>query len=626
MLTQMKNKYGKRICIFLFLLLCDGIFGYTGQENIASEEQIDKKAQEALFLLYQEDLYRIDQMREENLIFGENGWACTDDVYREVIGEDRWGQTAMMSPGWPDDKLYNGILIVKKDARGFGMRIVVAEGSKAGSEVWEYGYYESGDVAVVTCSMTGAREGDVPEYQVCGQALYYTQITDSDMDEPLYQSSPNRDWDRCMQKYGQMTYEQGKEYYVADEQIFEVDRENGRMSDVSDRIDAYMVGWLRQCARRVCCRLKVTPEVIACAKELLPGDYTLSSDSEVAVSDVNQDGWDDYVVLAKHTRIDDAGNPYQAQDMWLFISDGTGGYDRKLLERWHSGSIEFMSDNVFRCWRYIGEDVESYQYFSYDSEQNDFFLDRMTQCERGDSYVLFEGRETMGEVLIEDFFRDAWDYASRVREYYNHVVSHENYEIIYRRSINYKNTNTEIEDLVRDEISMLQEVAVKSTDINASDVERLKIVTCVDYITPRVISGHVNWRVYRTDSGNDYYTYVSILLDTEHGERLDITELIKEEELLEICRRAAKDERRRELAKEEKERGIELIQELYEDAGRVTATGQIVTGTDGKYLWIELTAWGLHVSGRDEEGTVDLWLDKENFYNTPLWYYMEPTF
>ena len=44
------------------------------------------------------------------------------------------------------------------------------------------------------------------------------------------------------------------------------------------------------------------------------------------------------------------------------------------------------------------------------------------------------------------------------------------------------------------------------------------------------------------------------------------------------------------------------------------------------WICLEITSWGVQVTGEDDAGGITFWLDKEYFIDTPLWHYMEPDF
>ena len=597
-------------------------------EELETEEILQQES--VLYQRYRDTLREIDKNLEECTILGEDGWENAKDCYRAVLSETVFGMSEQRSAGSGYHKnMMNGILAAEAVWKyGFGMRIAVSEAN----EIWEYGYYEDRyynrycDIQYITCRKTGAKDGDVPEYQLCEEVLKHRAASGSESHEAV--------WAEWLDEYGKVTNGEVTEYCVVDNHVYRIDREKEQFHDVTGQTESYMVQWLQYEKERAYYGMKVTDEAVEKVKELIPDGYRLKweTDMGIAVCDLNHDGEDDYVASIYDPKYMTTEEFYNAaEDLWLFLSDGDGRYIKKQLveDDLKCLQLQFVGDGVLMCENMYG--MEHYgnpvrrDYFLYDDATENFYLDKVRQCSllwrRG---VLIEYRTSLDSLRIDIYWgRGEMDISVSDwpgEDYY--VYSEDGREVEFEKNVNYRNTDKEMEKTVNDKVFEMELAAAESLLREFDEDFRVKF--CLKYLNPHVYGGYIEGYVWKKEGSIDYY--VPVIIDLDSGEFLDITDLISKEELIGICQKGMKDAYRNERSEEEMERGIRLIEDKYEDASRVTSSGELIMTTEESWICLEITSWGRQVPGEDDAGGITFWLDKEYFIDTPLWHYMEPDF
>ena len=427
-----------------------------------------------------------------------------------------------------------------------------------------------------------------------------------------------------------MTDGEVTEYCVVDNHVYRIDRENKQFHDVTGQTESYMVQWLQYEKERAYYGMKVTDEAVEKVKGLIPDGYRLKWETDIAVCDLNHDGEDDYVASIydpKYMTEDEFY--YAAEDLWLFLSDGDGRYIKKQLveDDLKCLKLQFVGDGVLMCENMFG--MEKYgepvrrDYFLYDDATENFYLDKVCQCELY-SGILIEDRTTLESLRIDTYYRSGRsENISRgwAAGFYN-VYPEDGREAEFDKDVIYRNADKEMEKKVNDK-AFEMELAAAECLLREFD-EDIRINSCLKYLNPHIYGGYIEGTVRKKEGYVQYY--VPVIIDLESGEFLDITDLISKEELIGICQKGMNDKYRNELSEEETERGIRLIEDKYEDAFRVTSSGELIMTTEESWICLEITSWGVQVTGEDDAGGITFWLDKEYFIDTPLWHYMEPDF
>lgn len=605
---------------------------YVSNQIIGSEVGEGISWESLLYQRYEHELYESDEYCNKCALLGENGWEHAQDCYREIITESILGEVANRHwrSGDTPGRMFGVLAAEEQESEGadigFGMRIVISESG----EIREYFYYDfsnsmyNDEWKYIACRENGTKKEDVAEYYVCRETLYYTELSMYES-ESIWEENVNE----CAKKIeGEIT-----EYCAVDNRIFRIDREEKLLFDVTDQLDVYMVRWLECEAERVFYEMKVTPEAVEKVTELLPDGYCLKGDNYVAVCDLNHDGMEDYVAIVCHEPVAYEGYYItSAGDMWLFLSNGIGGYERKtLVKGLNNCLVKFVADGVLMCRNETGFEFFQtipWDYFVYDRGDKDFYIGEAWQCK--ESTVLMESRETIGEIAIGDYYRQGFnDHGLKNNAIMNtgrwYMTSLEDGgNIWFHDHAWYKSVDREIEQFVNDEMFRIENILAEGLRLHFDEINSIIIHMDISYLSPRIFSGYISGDV--KSETEQFGSCMSVMIDTESGEMLDIIEMISKEEMLRICRLGMKDEWRNVLPEEDAERVLRLIEEEYEDACRVTSSGEVLLSVKERRICFSITDWGVWVWGNDEDGVVNAMMDKEYFFHTPLWYYMEPDY
>ena len=619
------------LLVLLSLGICTGCIGKMQEvkEQEVEQQKENLLKESILYQKYRDTLQEIDKNRKECTILGEEGWEKAKDCYREFVSETIFGMCEHNNYYWEKDPMneMKGILTAEEmmdywgTKTGFGLRIAVSEVD----EIWEYSYFESdySDMKYIACRKEGAKEGDVPEYQLCEEILYHGKVSGSDYDEA--------EWVEWLDEYGQEIEGEVTEYCVIDNHVYRIDREKEQFHDVTGQTESCMAQWLQREKEKAYYGMQITSETVEKVNELIPDGYRLKSETNVAVCDLNHDGKNDYVVSIYDPVTMSEDEYYDAaEDMWMFLSGENGEYIKKRLvkDRLYCYDLRFVADGVLVCENLLEVDNYGYpmqkDYFFYDDAMEEFYIDRVCQCERNSS-VLIEDRTTLENLTIDTY------YSSGTRENisngwaaissYN-VYTEEGRKVEFNSDVIYRNADKEMEKTVNDTIFEL-ELAVAESLLREGD-EDIRITASLNYLNPHIYAGCIEGTVWKKDGYAEYN--IPIMIDLESGELLDITDLISKEDFIMICKKGMKDRYRNELSEEDRERGISLLEKEYESALRVTSAGELILTTEDTWIYFGITSWGVWIVGKDDAGELEFMLDKEYFTDTPLWHYMEPLY
>lgn len=633
----------KKKMIVIFILLSIGIYtGCAGQSQTAEEPEAEEanaaaesvpeetlQRESVLYQKYRETLYEIDKNREACFIFGENGWENAQDSYRETISETVFGMCAHNNYHWETDPMneMKGILAAEEmrdnggNEIGFGLRIAVSEAD----ELWEYSYFEYSyfDMKYITCLKTGEKEGDVPEYQLCEEILYHGKVSDN---------NGETEWAEWLEEYGRKSEGETKEYCVIDNHIYRIDREKEQFYDVTGQTESYMAEWLQWEKERACYGMQVAPETVENVKELIPDGYCLKNETDVAVCDLNHDGEEDYVVSIYDPVTMSKEEYYDAaEDMWMFLSNGNGEYTKKILveNRLYCYDLRFVADGILMCENLLG--MDSYgrpvrrDYFLYDDETEEFYIDKVCQCERY-SGVLIEDKSTLKRLTVDEYYhsgiREDISSVWKAVPFYD-VDSGKGRKVEFDSDVTYRNADKETEKSINDKIFEVELVTAEKLLRESDDDIRIK--SCLNYLNPHIYVGSIEGTISKKSNDNVYYT-IPVMIDLKSGGFLDITDLISKEDFIGICQKGIKDRYRNELSQEDRERAINLVEKEYENALRIMSSGELMLMMRDTWICFEISSWGVQITGKDDTGDIRFILDKEYFIDTPLWYYMRPDF
>ena len=117
---------------------------------------------------------------------------------------------------------------------------------------------------------------------------------------------------------------------------------------------------------------------------------------------------------------------------------------------------------------------------------------------------------------------------------------------------------------------------------------------------------------------------ISIMLDRDTGELINVTDFIEKEEFLELFEHYAHKgcAIHESLTRTERAQCMAILEEGWEEADSLDS----LTAFDGKEISLQITQQGI-VAGLRTEGAYRLTeyqIDKEHFMGTELWYYLAP--
>ncbi len=540
----------------------------VSEYNCLSEQETGNTSEsiikwdEILYQEYENNLINNDKLREMNFIYGEK---CddTEEGYCELWGESYFGQLGTNGQVGTEKNIFlegepmTGILeaeIMEEDQ--IGMRVVVCD--EMG--VVEYIYYDLGDLQYFSCKGLEEREGDLPEYVVCYGVFEQNRVSNDSQEEK---------WKDFKERYGQKIKGDLGEYCIIGNKTYAIDREKKALANMSDALPDYVGKWLRQEAERVCCGIKVTSETFEEVTEMLPQGYFAAN---IGVCDLNQDGYEDYVITVYQSDKEEPLYNRNANDeIWMHLSDSSGNYNKKVLLSnvlFQCATLKFVSEGMLMCENVVGN--EGYEvdpcrmdYFLYDKEMEDFCLYKAYLGE--DGYILIYDEGLLGKLTIEEYYQ-----------------------------------------------SKFNEIEEKNI-YNALGVD----IYC-EYIDSKVISGSM--------CNLDYE--MPVIIDVKDNSFLNVMEMISKEEMVQICRRGMKSLYRNKLSQNEIETYVRYIEEAYDSTKNISLPSDFEKSEEKVKVYFKITSWGVCIicvdKAKNDEKTVII--DKEFFINTPLWHYIEPNF
>ena len=543
----------------------ENIFLSEQEANHDSENSVQWN--ETLYQKYEEYLLNNDELREPYFIAGGK-WQDIENSYCELWGESFFGQLGSKGEvGTRGDIFMEGEPItgvleadkVEKDK----IRMRIAVGDEMG--IVEYIYCDSGDLQYFSCRGLEERGQDLPEYVMCYGVFDQSQTSD---ERPEIKEA----WKGWKDLYCQRIEGNLREYCIIENRIYTIDRENKALMDVTYESTGYVGKWIMQEAERIRCGMMATSEAFECVEEMLPKGY-FADKRCFCVCDLNGDGFEDYVIAAYQSEHEEPLYNRYSDEIWLYLSDVDGEYDRKVLLdgiSFQCFTLKFVDGGMLMCedtFAYEGYFIDPWRtdYFYYDEEKEEFCLYKAYQGNDGE--ILIYGEETLGEITIQEYY-----------QYYS----------------------DEIEGGKQD--------------------DKINLDIHMEYVDAKVICGSVDSLGYE----------IPVIIDSDDYSVLNIMEMIPKEEMVEICRKGMKDRYRNKLDQEELEKYIRYIEDGYNRNKYISFLGFLGQSIGETGVYYTITPWGVRITfkERQEESEkveiISVMVDKEFFINTALWYYMEP--
>ncbi len=574
-------------------------------------------------LLYQKYCDRLinnDRLRENISVFSEDGWRNVDNGYRELLDESYFGQVKSGGSSSKSKYYMEGILAAERGRENsdafYSMRIAIKEGGG----ILEYRYCDTGEILYISCR--GLKNMDIPEYQMCDNSLIYSDIDPED--------ATGKDmWKERLERLVQEGND-NREYCVINNRLYEINREEETLQDITEEIEYYMARWLIKEAERVYFRMKITSEVKETIKKLLPEDYSLSK--HVAVCDLNHDGWEDYLaVVFRNVDVQKADKNIfsDSSELWLLLSEGDGSYKKKVLLdggvvceelRFEADGL-LMFENIYGYIQY-GKIPRRIDYFLYDSQTESFRFNRAMWINQ-DRRFIFHDRKTVGELNIYTYYKGIGTKISGFQNERYNIKSDNDREVYITSMYQYMNADQTKEQWVNEKLLQIENICAWNA-LSLCDETAIYVGSEACYVTPDVFTGSV----YVTPDvfGGKFPEY-PFMLDIRSKEILEIQDLISKEQIISLCEQGIKDVNRMEMSEENRKKFLQILEGGYERANYIDKNTE---ENGGMYIYICFTPWGVSFRGKEilSDGTcsanITCMADKELFYNTRLWQYLKP--
>lgn len=557
-----------------------------------AEEPEPMQEGEALYRQYESVLKELDREREEVAVFTK-GWEELEGEHREFWSTGHFVQQRIAEGSQPI-----GVLAAQTQKNGsLSLKIVVGEED---SRTWLY--QERGDVLYIACSMPVEGKPDLPEYIFNVWGSFWQS------NAQMFSPEGHMRWAEPYREKWEKRIEFPEEWLFIGEEIYRIQRSEQRLEVLPPGLEEYLPRWVHREASRVRQELLETTEERRKVESLL--EKRKNDMVEFACGDMNQDGRLDYAVELRWES--EEREDWYPGDFWIFLSEGDS-YRREVIfgiSYWYSLTFRFIQEGILEVSFYSNEprDPDYHTYYRYSQETGEFEFYRLYQkIQDANSGILIHTPHTIGKHTAEEFYSSG--ISSRIRAenlFYGGYDLHPypGRSVIIHNSIGYCDyTGRRFEYFILDGIKKLESLVASRGEES--------IWSYMTYVTPRCFSGSVEGR--------------GLLMDRRSGERIDVTELIPLEEMLEICRRGIKDESGRLLTELKQELCLLVLEKYYDRVNKP----ELPREGDDTELSMEITHWGVKFTriGTGEEGE-RIWdsffVDKEHFYHTPLWYYLGP--
>lgn len=643
--------------IIVFLLWISIFVGACGKQKVVIEETLTEKPENRAAITEEND--KEDSFSEESLLY-ETYVQQLDQMLERAAEREAESEPYLeeIYSNYYFSKAYHGGLQAMYDTEGIAsvkMVLLYGEEEKETDDKQQFHLRLLEDGSFwVTYQSTYDEIYDLPDYMVNEDVMRYSRTDYNYGDESVDLEEKRTE---CVEKVTGYLEEviSGKkeEYWYFQDKVYRVDREKGYLVDVTHGRGGLIVSFVQQQPERIACQLKVSEEVLTEVEKWKPKEYSYLRDwNQIAVSDLNGDGMEDYVLALypddyeEEQRYED-GNPYEktsqyyAASFWLLLSKENQEYRQILL----SDTIEYREDNTLSLVdiSFVKEDILQLEYFigrspfedvvvqfQYNEEKENFYMYKsfFRKYIGSDYYVFLTGnQENYGDISLGNYFVSNQRYQNHkwksvdgiqlteraVLEYYSDGFQYGSANLLEENHVN---------SLIWEKEYQIAQVFMEQY----SDMQlEFSMVSDPLFYGKNIISGMVE--IYGSAvSGNDKYDIESvdipIMIDRIKGDYLKVTDRIGQDKFLEIFQAWASDKRRQSvISSKEKSLCETAICEYWDSADSL----EQYVGNPYEILSLQIVSEGvminIMINQRFMEGFV---IDKEYFIDTPLWRYMEP--
>lgn len=396
--------------------------------------------------------------------------------------------------------------------------------------------------------------------------------------------------------------------------------------------------------KRINCQLAVSKDSLDEIERYKPEGYSLlwgkNSWTDIAVSDLNHDGRNDYVAVlypGDHEKVQkyEGFSPYEntpeyyASGFWLFLSSEDGGYDpislSNSIEYWEDEldliEVTFVDDGILQLEYFVGRSPFSNALlqFRYDEEKQDFYIFCSYYRDSYHDAILIGDVDNYGSTVMCSYFAWPQHYNEGIWESVDDVPMQDGSWLgYYSSSFQYRCENLVEEHHINSLIWEKEYELIRTVEQHYPSPEAdIHMVSRPVFYGRRLVSGQVG--LYGFGSKN---ILIPIMVDKQNGEYVTVTGLLEKEEFLQIFDDWSEDVLSQdEAAAKLRERCRTVIGSCWEKADSV----ETYFGRKDEILFLRIVQEGIRVgvwSDADERMKYFI-MDKEYFWGTKVWDFLK---
>lgn len=553
------------------------------------------------------------------------------------------------------DESYHGCLQADYDENGVAsiqMMIEFGEKGEASDDrqKWEGQLLGNGSLWL-TYQSTYDEKYDLPDYIVNEDVLRYDRADhvygDGSTD---IEQRKKENGQQIMQTLEEDIAGNKKEFWVIEEKVYEIDRENKRFMDVTEEMGGLIASFFAQQPERIACNVVGNEAVLEEVEKWKPEGYSLLYDWHmIAVSDLNKDGANDYVAALypddfEVVRRYEDDSPYEmrpeyyAASFWLLLSKENKEYEQiqltrtieyRLSDALTLTELGFVKENRIQLEYFVGHSpwYNAVIQFDYNPEEKDFYVYR--SYFREDGKLLIGDKPNYGDASVDAYFSVPLPYSETRWESEDDIVLADNAVLSYYSGGFQYGCKNMLEEHRMNSLIWDKEYELAQALQKKYENMELSFDICADgvFYNENIISGRVELDGKATlgNAGYEIDRFIyPIMIDKNGGEYVYVTECIDKEAFLQIFRNYMSEERNRnELDTDELEYLENAIMNHWENADSI----EHYINNPEEILCLQIVPEGIRITVRAEE---EKWrndhfvIDRECFLGTELWKYLQP--
>lgn len=500
--------------------------------------------------------------------------------------------------------------------------------------------------------------GDLPDYVVNEDVLQFYRTDDvyDDGNTNIDKEQRNREQE-VKTLFAEKITGQTQEYWCTEGSVYQIERNNALIIDVSDKKESLIGEFLQQQRRRLQYQIIFDKSILNEIEQKKPKGYSLLFDKNgwdmVAVCDLNHDGMLDYVAALYPNDYEEVhrfegfspyemSSQYYAAGFWLLLSSENGQYEQIELsidiEYWEDTlsliTLDFVEDGILRMEYYIGRApwVNAELLFEYNEEEKDFYLARSYYRQSMDikDALLIGNKEnyTPNKVNIYCYLTYNVDVFENVSEHRDDILMQDGVLMSYYwNDLYYKCNDIVQQHTINSKIWEIEYEILENIEKQFPAVKEMSMCIKPTFYNARMVSGYFEIRMQKQKENSRKTREIPIMVDKQSGELITVKELIAKQDFLEIFDNWAADAVA--IGKLTEEEGA-FCREKIEQCWEYGETLDNYFGEKESFLsfWFEQKGVkiGIYPQKKDAYRPVYYTIDKEYFFATPLWKYLEPEY